>query len=159
MQVPSDNIKVLDMEKKIDKARKDHDVAKLSKDNALDKAQRLKYHMRSDAELTDEEYLSIMNEVHEYEMSLKDAVHKMEHSQATFLGAHSSTLEVLNIAGETWVSDERFHKAGERKFQCMFCTKRFDELHVCKHHILMYHWKDWDSKVSNMFIHCNNLKS
>ena len=27
--------------------------------------------MRSDAELTDEEYLSILNEVHEYEMSLK----------------------------------------------------------------------------------------
>ena len=100
MQVPSHNIKVLDIEKKIDKAKKDHDVAELSKDNALDKAQRLKYHMRSDAELTDEEYLSIMNEVHEYEMSLKDAVHKMEHSQATFLGAHSSMLEVLNIAGE-----------------------------------------------------------
>ena len=62
--------------------------------------------------------------------------------------AHGSTLEVLKVAGEVGVSEERFHKAGERKFQCMFCTKRFEMHHVQKHHILMYHWKDWDSKVS-----------
>ena len=54
----------------------------------------------------------------------KDAVHKMEHSQATFLGAHSSTLEVLNIAGENTSKWWKIHKAGERKFQCMFCTKK-----------------------------------
>lgn len=54
----------------------------------------------------------------------------MKDSQATFLEAHSSTLEFLKVAGEIGVSEERFHKAGEMKFQCMFCTKRFDMHHV-----------------------------
>ena len=99
--------------------------------------------MRTDLQITDEEYLSIMSEVHEYEESLKDAVQKMKGSQTTFLEAHGSTLEVLKVAGEVGVSEERFHKAGE-----MFCTKRFEMHHVWKHHIPMYHWKDLDSKVS-----------
>ena len=126
VHVGSDHIKVLDMESKIHKVKKDKDDAKQSKNNAMDKAQKLKDHMRSDLQITDEEYLSIMSEVHEYEESLKDAVEKMKGSQATFLEAHGSTLEVLKVAEEVVVSEERFHKAGERKF----------------------HWKDWDSKVS-----------
>ena len=113
----------------------------------MDKAEKLKDHMQSDLQITDEVYLSIMTEVHEYEEALKDAVEKMKGSQTTFLEAHGSTLEVLKVVGEVGVSEERFHKAGERKFQSMFCTKRF-ETHVQKHHILMYHWKDWDSMVS-----------
>ena len=72
----------------------------------------------------------------------------MKGSQTTFLEVHGSTLEVFKVAGEIGVSEERFHKASERKSQCMFCTKRFETHHVLKHHILMYHWKDWDSKVS-----------
>ena len=146
--VGSDHIKVLDMENKIHKAKKDKDDAKQSKNNAMDKAQKLKDHMRSDLQITDEEYLSIMTEVHEYEESLKDAVEKVKGSQTTFLEAHGSTLEVLKVVGEVGVSEERFHKGGERKFQCVFCTKSFETHHVWKQHILMYHWKDWDSKVS-----------
>ena len=61
--------------------------------------------MRSDLQITDEEYLSIMTEVHEYEESLKDeyeeslkdAVERMKGSQTTFLEAHGSTLEVLKV--------------------------------------------------------------
>ena len=64
-----------------------------------------------------------MSEVHEYEESLKDAVEKMKGSLTTFLEAHGSTLEVLKVVGEVGVSEERFHKAVERKFQCMFCKK------------------------------------
>ena len=143
----SDHVKVIDMENKIHKAKKDKDDAKQSKNKAMDKAHKLKDHIRTDLQITDEEYLSIMSEVHEYEESLKDAVEKMKGSQTTFLEAHGSTLEVLKVA-EVGVSEERFHKVEERKFQCMFCTKRFEMHHVQKHHILMYHWKDWDSKVS-----------
>ena len=138
----SDNVKVLDMEKKIDKAKKEQDEAKYSKAKVIDKAQKLKYHIRKDAQFSDEEYLSIMDEVHEYEISLKEAVEKMKGTKASFLQAHISILEVLNIAGEVGISEDRFHKGGERKFLCMFCTKRFETHHVCKHHILMYHWKD-----------------
>ena len=114
----------------------------------MDKAHKLKDHMRTDLQITDEEYLSIMSEVHKYEELLKDAVEKMKGSQTTFLKVHGSTLEVLKVAGEVVVSEERFHKAGDREFQCIFCTKRFEMHHVWKHHILMCHWKDWDSKVS-----------
>ena len=71
--VGSDHIKVVDMEKKIHKAKKDKDDAKLSKNSTLDKAEKLKYRIRNDLHMTDEEYLSIMNEVHEYEVSLKAA--------------------------------------------------------------------------------------
>ena len=67
--VGSDHIKVLDMENKIHKTKKDKDDAKQSKNNAMDKAQKLKDHMQSDLQITDE-YLSIMTEVHEYGESL-----------------------------------------------------------------------------------------
>lgn len=140
------------MEDKIQKAKKHKDDAKLSRDKALEKAEKLKYNLRNDVRISNEQYLCIMNEVHEYEMSLKDAVNKMKHSQTTFLEAHSSTLEVLKVADEIGITDKRFHKQGERRFECMFCTKRFDTHHVRKHHILMYHWKDWDSKVSNNYL-------
>ena len=66
------------MENKIHKAKKDKDNAKQSKNNVMDKAEELKHHMRSDLQIKDEEYLSIMTEVHEYEESLKDAVEKNE---------------------------------------------------------------------------------
>ena len=52
----------------------------------------------------------------------------MKGSQTTFLEAHGSTLEVLKVVGEVRVSEERFYKAGERKFQCMFCTKRLKHI-------------------------------
>ena len=80
----SDHIKVIDMENKIHKAKKDKDDAKWSKNNAVDKAHKLKDPMRSDQQITDEEYLCIMSEVHEYEGSLKDAVEKMKGSQTAF---------------------------------------------------------------------------
>ena len=96
----------------------------------MDKAHKLKDHMRTDLQITNEEYLSILCEVHEYEESLKDAVEKMKGSQNTFLEAHGSTLEVLKVAGEVGVSEKRFHKVGERKFQCMLCTKKFEIHHV-----------------------------
>ena len=99
--VGSDHIKVLNMENKIHKAKKDKDDAKLSKNDALDKAQKLKYQMRNDLQITDEEYLSIMKEVHEYEVSLKEAIEKMKGSQATFLEAHGSTLEVFESSGRS----------------------------------------------------------
>ena len=66
----------------------------------MDKAQKVKDHMWSDLQIIDEEYLSIMTEVHDYEESLKDVVEKIKGSQTTFLEAHGSTLEVLKVAGE-----------------------------------------------------------
>lgn len=64
------------MEKKIHKARKNKHDVKLSKDTAVEKAEKLKSHMRNDPNMTDEEYFSIMNEVHESEMCLKEAEKK-----------------------------------------------------------------------------------
>ena len=69
VRVGSDHIKVVDMENKIHKAKKDKDDAKQSKNKAMDKAQKLKDHMRTDVQITDEEYLSIMSEVHQYEVT------------------------------------------------------------------------------------------
>ena len=57
----------------------------------MDKAHKLKDPMRSDQQITDEEYLSIISEVHEYEESLRDAVEKMMGSQTTFLEELGST--------------------------------------------------------------------
>ena len=76
------------MENKIHKAKKDKDDAKQLKNKAMDKAEKLKDHMGTDVQITDEEYLSIMSEVHEYEDSLKDTLEKMKGSQTTFLEAH-----------------------------------------------------------------------
>ena len=42
----------------------------------MEKAEKLKYHMRNDLQMTHEEYLSIMSEVCEYEVSLKEAEKK-----------------------------------------------------------------------------------
>ena len=61
-----------------------------------------------------------MSKVHEFEESLKDAVQKMKGSQTSFLEAHGSTLEVLKVAGEVGVSEERFHEAGERKVYVLY---------------------------------------
>ena len=88
--VGSDHVKVVDMENKKHKAKKDKDDAKWSKNKAMDKARKLKHHMRTDVQNTDEEYLSIMSKVHEYKESLKDAVEKMKGSQTTFLEANGS---------------------------------------------------------------------
>ena len=73
MSVGSDHIKVIDMEKKIHKAKEDKDDAKLCRNTTMDTAEKLKYHMSNDLQVTNEEYLSIISEVHDYEVSLKEA--------------------------------------------------------------------------------------
>ena len=53
-------------------------------------------------------------------------------------------MEVLKASGEVEISSERFNKKGERKFECLFCTKRFDTSNLQKYHIFMYHWPDME---------------
>ena len=150
VNIQSDHMKVIDMKKKIVKAKSQKEIATLTSNKVREKAEGLKSKMRKDVQMSDEDYLTVMSEVHEYEVSLKDAEKKMKRSEKTFLEAHGATLEVLNVAGEIEISNERFNIKGQRKFECMFCSKKFDNTHLRKYHILMYHWKDWKNKVRNM---------
>ena len=77
-----------------------------------------------------------MNEcmkVIEYEKELKKAEKSMERSESKFIEAHRTTMEVLKVSGEVKISSERFNKKGERKYDCVFCTKRFDTSNLQKH--------------------------
>ena len=100
--VQSDHVKVVDMENKIHKAKKDKDDAKWSKNKTMDKVQKLKDHMRTDVEITDEEYLSIMSEVHEYGgITERMQWKRWKGVKTTLLEAHGSTLEVFESSGRS----------------------------------------------------------
>ena len=126
VNIQSDHMKVIDMKKKIGKANSQKEIAQLTSYKVRQKAEDLKSKMRKDVQMSHEDYVTIMSEVHEYEVSLKDVGKEMKNSQKTFLEVHGATLQVLNVAGEIEISDERFNIKGQRKFECMFCSKRFD---------------------------------
>ena len=121
---------------------------KVCSDKVAEMAQNLKNKLRKELSLNDEDYMEIMCEVIEYEKELKKAEKSMERSKNKFIEAHQTTMEVLKVSGEVKISNERFNKKGERKFDCVFCTKRFDTSNLWKHHILMYHWPDMEKSVS-----------
>ena len=121
---------------------------KVCSDKVAEMAQNLKNKLRKELSLNDEDYMEIMHEVIEYEKELKKAEKSMERSKNKFIEAHQTTMEVLKVSGEVKISNERFNKKGERKFDCVFCTKRFDTSNLWKHHILMYHWPDMEKSVS-----------
>ena len=104
--------------------------------------------------LSENDYMEILSEAHECENELKNAQQNMQKSKTKFLKAHRTTLEILKVSSEIEISDERFNKKGERKYQCIFCTMRFDRWELRKYHIFMYHWSDMDDAVSivKMFI-------
>ena len=108
----------------------------------------MKNKLRKELSLNDEDYMEIMCEVIEYEKELKKAEKSIERSKNKFIEAHRTTMEVLKVSGEVEISNEKFNKKGERKFDCFFCTKRFDTSNLRKHHILMYHWADMEKFVS-----------
>ena len=99
--------------------------------------------------------MDILSEVQEYELNLKIVEDSMKKSKTKFLEAHGTSLEVLKVSNEIEISDGRFNTKGERKYQCIFCTMRFDGWKLRKHHILMYHWSDNEECVcieTNMFL-------
>ena len=116
----------------------------------VDKASKLKKILQDDVKLNDEQYMEIMQDIHEYEKLLKEAEDKMKKSQGTFMVAHDITLEVLKKSGEIKISDERFNVRGQRKYECLFCSMRFDTTELRRHHIYMYHWKSKDKAVSKI---------
>ena len=75
----------------------------------------------------------------------------MERSKNKFIEVNQTTMEVLKVSEEVEISGERFHKKGERKSDCVFCTKRFDTSNSWTHHILMYHWPDMQKSVSIIY--------
>ena len=81
-------------------------------------------------------------------MELKRAENSMERTRTKFIEAHQTTMEVLKLSGEVEISSERFNKKVERKFECLFCTKRFDTSNLWKYHIFMYHWPNIEKSVS-----------
>ena len=124
---------------------------KVYSEKVRDMANNLKKKLRKDLCLNDQDYLDIMAEVNEYEKELKRAEKSMERTKTKFIDAHRTTMEVLKLSGEVEISSERFNKKGERKFECLFCTKRFDTSNLRKYHIFMYHWPDIEKSVSMTF--------
>ena len=100
-------------------------------------------------------YVSVMKIIWiswpKYEKELKRAEKSMERTKTKFIEAHQTTMEVLKVSGEVEISSERFNKKRERKFECLFCTKRFDTSNLWKYHIFMYHWPDIEKFVSMTF--------
>ena len=127
----------------------------------LDKASKLKKILQDDVKLNDEQYMEIMQNMHEYEKILKEAEDKMKKSQGTLMAAHDTALEVLKKSGEIKISDERFNVRGQRKYECLFCSVRFDTTELRRHHIYMHHWKSMDQAVSKilflLFLKMNNI--
>ena len=145
----------MELETKIKDAAIQHELAMSDKDKLKEKAEKLKKKLRKDLALSETDYMDILSEVQEYELNLKTVEDSMKKSKTKFLEAHGTTLEVLKVSNEIEISDERFSKKGERKYQCIFCTMRFDRWELRKHHILMYHWSDNEECVcidTNIFL-------
>ena len=146
--MPYTHNEVIKLGQDIKEATSQHTMNKVCSDKVAEMAQNLKNKLRKELSLNDEDYMEIMCEVIEYEKELKKAEKSMERSKNKFIEAHRTTMEVLKVSGEVEISNERFNKKGERKFDCVFCTKRFDTSNLQKHHILMYHWPDMEKSVS-----------
>ena len=141
------------MEQKINDAIKEKETTKMYNDKVVEKASKLKKMLRDDVKLNDKQYMEIMQDVHKYEKLLREAEDKMKKSQGTFMAAHGTTLEVLKKSGEIKISDERFSIRGQRKYECIFCSMRFDTTELRRHHIYMYHWKSMDKAVSEIYFY------
>ena len=139
---------VQNMEKNIQDASDKQSEAKNYSKKVKKKADELKDKLRDDIQLRDDDYMEVLKEVHEYEENLKAAENKMKASQTTFMVAHGTTMEVLGVAGQVQLGEERYNKKGPRKYQCLFCLMTFDTVELRKHHILMYHWNVMDTAVS-----------
>ena len=138
----------MDLEEKVKNATLQHALATSYNDKVKEKAEKLKKKLRKDLALSESDYMEILSEVHECENELKNAKDNMQKSKTKFLEAHGTTLEVLKVSSEIEISDERFNKKGDRKYQCIFCTMQFDRWELRKYHIFMYHWSDMDDAVS-----------
>ena len=151
VKIPYKHDEVIKLGEKIKDAATEDGMNKVYSDKVAEMAQNLKKKLRKELYLDDKDYMEIMHKVIEYEEELKKAEKSMERSKNKFIEAHQTTMEVLKVSGEVEISSERFHKKGERKFDCVFCTKRFDTSNLWKHHILMYHWPDIDKSVSIIY--------
>ena len=100
-----------------------------------------------DVQMTDKELQDLAHEIEEYEQSMVKAEAQVRSTTSAFLSAHAATMAVHGVAGKVKYH-ERFRKKGVTDVRCMFCTMAFENMQVCKKHIMTAHWKVFTATVS-----------
>ena len=107
-------------------------------------------------EMCDEEFEHLVEEIEDYQKSMKVAEKQMKASTSAFMAAHATILEVLGEAGKVQYR-QRFHLKLSTDMKCMFCTMVFSSAELWKKYIISCHWAIFEDTVSISYTYCKFL--